>query len=825
MSTRPHRWILFGLALAAVVVVAVLANRTALREERPSHPSVRFEADLVDLTPLLREAGGSPPLEAGEPETVAAIRFDEPGALEAFRAERGIEGLRIENGRLAYGVTRNGNRLVWDCDVDAFDVTHVELSGLEMRHGRGPVLLFWQGPEDPPDRWRQTPFFLTFDGKPHDILVPVEDADGWSGRVARMALQFGLSITGMETAPARISLGGVRYLRMDLGTRRFRSGLPASIRRATIRNESRSVVHAPAPLVLPLSVTIPPRATLDFAIGVLPSNASKGGDGVVFRVAFEEEGAAVDTELLRRELDVKSNPADRVWHDVRIDLGPLAGKTGRLVFETAGGDPPPGDTGHDDALWAHPQITLPRDSRGPMNVLIVSLDTVRADHLGCYGYERNTTPRLDDFAEEAILFERAFAQAPETVSSHMTLFTSLYPSVHGIREVFEGKVLHAEVPTLARTLRDHEHPYRTAAFTEGGGVSSFIGFEHGFDRYHDGTAGGSRPQKMIEATFAHAIDWLRRNADRRFFLFLHTYEAHTPYVPPPPYDRMFGPGADGPIQPPLGTAQIEQLVLERRLKYGDPGVDRIVGLYDGEIRYLDDHLGALFDEMRGLGLLDSTLVIVLSDHGEDFFDHLSIASHGHTLYDELMHVPLLVRPPGGRGSAPDRIGAPVGLIDLMPTVLELVGADLPEGLQGESLVPLLEGRTRPERPVFFEDPTGIVRFGVRYHDVKRILSPGIENHDLIPLIRQYADVIALDRFEGILDEEQLFDLARDPEERRNLLAGPRAPELRDKYAARLADWKKLLERTRRETGQLGSVDPEDLERLRELGYRVSDFEE
>jgi len=827
-NRRPVPGAVRALALGTIAILLAAAGGGCGRDggdgdARPaSSRAIRLGpgSDSFDLTAHLLAAGGSPELAAGDPVEVQRIDFDGPDALARVRADAGIDGLRIEENRLVFGIANPENRITWECALDAAEVTHLEFRDFGMKDGRGPVLLLWQGPDDPPGSWQRASFYLPFDETLHKVVVPLEDEPAWRGRVTRMGLVFGIALRKIQEAPARVDLGGLRCLRMDLGTRRANDGLPLSIRRATLGNESRSVVHAPAPSRLSLPIEIPGEgASLAFGIGVYPSNQSKPGDGVIFRIAFADARGGGAVELFRLELDVKHRIEDRAWRDVQIPLGDLEGREGSLVFETLGGDPAPGDVRFDDALWAHPVIRAPRGAGGPPNVLLVSLDTLRADHLGASGYPRSVSPFLDRFARESIQFENAFAPAPETVATHMSLFTSLYPSVHGIRTVFDGRALLGSIPTLAALLAENQPPYRTAAFTEGGGVSSFLGFERGFERYHNGTETPGRPEKRVEGTFASARAWLRQNADQRFFLFLHTYEIHSPYAPPEPLDRLFDPDYVGPVQPPFGADDVERLVLAGEVRYGGPGLDRIVDLYDGGIRYVDTFLDGLVREMEGLGLLENTWIVLFSDHGEDFFDHFSVASHGHSVYDELIRVPLLVRPPGGRGEGgPERIEDPVGLVDLMPTLLDILEVPPPEGLQGTTFAPLLDGKGEDERPVYFEDTTGVRRYGVRYRGMKRILSPGIGEDALVPLVHRFAETIGLDRFEGILDEEQVFDVDRDPRERVSLLAGGQ-PDRESYLKSMLGEWIGLLERLRKGTGSAGAISPEELERLRKLGYQ------
>ncbi len=252
-----------------------------------------------------------------------------------------------------------------------------------------------------------------------------------------------------------------------------------------------------------------------------------------------------------------------------------------------------------------------RGERLPRGIVLVSIDTLRADHLGAYGYARPTSPFFDELAQRGTLFERAIVQLPGTLPSHMSIFTGLYPAEHGVYP--PDNVLAVNVPTLPEVLR--AHGFRTAGFTEGGYVDGHYGFERGFDRFADDTGEGSR---AVEATLARGLDFLAGlQRDERFFLFLHTYVVHDPYDPPPPYERLFwedSPPAEAwePTGPNLTAVNRgERTVTPATVRYFE-------ALYDGSIRYFDDRLRAFFARLDELGLTDETTIVLTSDHGEEF---------------------------------------------------------------------------------------------------------------------------------------------------------------------------------------------------------------
>jgi arylsulfatase A-like enzyme len=319
------------------------------------------------------------------------------------------------------------------------------------------------------------------------------------------------------------------------------------------------------------------------------------------------------------------------------------------------------------------------------NLVLVTVDTLRPDRMSAYGYERETSPRLDAFAREGARFELAYAPMSATLPSHATIFTGQYPISHGV--VKNGVPLPAENEMLAEILRDFG--YQTAAF-----VSSFVldrrfGLDQGFERYDDDFTGADPSMvesrwegyeveifdRRAEHTTRDAAHWLEtQRSDAPFFLFVHYFDPHAPYAPPG----------------------------EASLRFHEAGVGQRTAwrnLYDAEVAYLDTHLGTLLDALDRLGLAADTLVVITSDHGEGLWDH-GAQMHGVQIYEEQVRVPLLVRWPGR--IPPGRvIEAPVGLIDIAPTLLDLLGIGVgSRRLAGSSLAAALERETRlPQRAI------------------------------------------------------------------------------------------------------------------------------
>jgi arylsulfatase A-like enzyme len=349
-----------------------------------------------------------------------------------------------------------------------------------------------------------------------------------------------------------------------------------------------------------------------------------------------------------------------------------------------------------------------RSATNPRNVVLVSLDTLRADHVSAYGYERPTSPNLDRLAAEGILFEQAFSHAPHTAQSHMSLFTSLYPGEHGVHNFQDGPPvrLDDEIPTLAELLQSSG--YRTRGVVSGGNISGSLGFDRGFDRYDE----LNRHPRLFPA----ALEALRELAatEGPFFLFVHTYQAHDPYVPPPEFAGLFSdPSYDGSL---IGTqdelARLSDGEYEGQHRAFWDSFDRerpgdlrqLVAQYDAVIRATDGGLGALLAELEALGLEAETAVVVLSDHGEEFAEHGGFVHH--QLYQEVLHVPLVLRFPGLASGV--RVQRRVRLIDVLPTITDYLGIEAPDHTQGESMLPLISDPVSDgasERPLFAQLPS------------------------------------------------------------------------------------------------------------------------
>ena len=432
------------------------------------------------------------------------------------------------------------------------------------------------------------------------------------------------------------------------------------------------------------------------------------------------------------------------------------------------------------------------DEARPRNLVWISLDTLRADRLGCYGYERPTSPAVDAFAAGGVLFEDAAAPSPWTKPSHASLFTGLYPSRNGV--VSFRHPLSERVDTMAEWLA--ARGFATAAVVSNSALT-LHGLDRGFAHFEFTERGrGPEPSDVTP----RALRWLaERDPDAPFFLLVHYNDLHARYRSLPEYEERF-------VEPYDGEARGRAAEFFRHATGARPldeeDARHLSNLYDAALRQLDDQLAPLFDHLRASGLLEDTLVVLTSDHGEEFLEHGGL-QHGLTQYQESVHVPLVLRGPGL--PAARRVSAVASLVDVMPTCLALLGVPAPHGLDGVSLRPLWSGEPAhdPERLLFFEADCAVPE---RANDV---------------LERGSSRAVRDQRFKLHLDEEtdavELYDLAEDPAETRDVRALHA-----ERAAALLLRLRAYLAGAPPELPEAG-LSEEDLRRLEAMGYvRVGD---
>lgn len=344
------------------------------------------------------------------------------------------------------------------------------------------------------------------------------------------------------------------------------------------------------------------------------------------------------------------------------------------------------------------------------NVLLISIDTLRQDHVGAYGYERNTTPNVDAFAQEAVRFDTAIAHAPSTLPSHASIFTSLIPEHHRAFAA-TNQPLPDEALTMAEVL--WQAGFRTGAFTAGAQMHRKYNLDQGFDVWSN-FEGQSTHTSRFSDIVDQGREFLDQYGDERFFLLLHTYEVHTPYTPPVEYLREFDPHYEGDLGDEILMDYIQSVFNNPvRLRVSDEDREHIIAAYDGEIRNMDDAFGELVDDLKRRGLYDETLIIFTSDHGEEFGERGRVGWHSWTLYEELIRVPLLIKFPDGRwaGRVVDEVARG---IDLLPTLTDVLGIEGDFPFEGASLMDrILDRRSDVVFAVSQRDLTGPLPTAIR----------------------------------------------------------------------------------------------------------------
>src|SRR6266446_3983953 len=394
------------------------------------------------------------------------------------------------------------------------------------------------------------------------------------------------------------------------------------------------------------------------------------------------------------------------------------------------------------------------------NVVFITIDTLRPDHLGCYGDKQIGTPNIDTLAADGTRFERAYTAVPVTLPSHTVIFTGTYPTLSGVHD-FAANKLSPNQPTLASVLK--ENGYTTGAIIGSAVLDSRFGLNHGFDFYYDhfdfnrlqesNLDEMERPGNVVANL---TLDWLSKNYQKKFFLWMHLYDPHYPYRPPPPYSEQYK--------------------------------DR---LYDGEIAFADAQVGRLIEFLKNKGLYRNTLIVLGGDHGESLGEH-GENTHGFFIYNATLHVPLIFHLPGGVHTK--TVANLVNLADLMPTVLAALNIQIPEQVQGQNLLPLMSPKKEDNARSLYAE-TFLPRLHFNWSELR-----GVETETY-----HFIDA----------PKPELYDLRKDSGETHNLFAEKKA--VTEEMRVRLA---KLIQQytAGQELAEKTGLDPALMERLKSLGY-------
>jgi len=445
-----------------------------------------------------------------------------------------------------------------------------------------------------------------------------------------------------------------------------------------------------------------------------------------------------------------------------------------------------------------------------LNVIIISIDALRSDHISGYGYSRQTTPNIDAFLKKSTIFTEAVTTYPKTAASMASMLTGLYPYHHGVRKN-AGDKLSKSTNTLPQLLKDYG--YTTAAFVSNVVLrAKLCGYNKGFDLYDDTLTSKELNRDFFERKsddmFAATSSWLKKNKDKKFFLWTHFIDPHGPYTPPAPYDTLFKSTDKKPVDMNLIPAY-------QRLGNNNDA-NSYIDLYDGEIAYMDYNVGQLLKTIDDLGLKNKTIIIFTADHGESLGEHNDYFEHGRRVYESCVRIPLAVNFPGiipeGR-----KVNSHVQIIDIFPTILDMLNIRKADEIDGKSLLPVIR-ENKPVREYAFLES---------FNQYKPPTVP--KNIAFYKAIRtpDWKFTVSIDKSGKIVNEE-LFNLKNDPAETKNIAKenNNEKTTMRKEYDKMIDSQKKnLLERMlllfgfgkeKKET--VKSIEKNDIKALKSLGY-------
>jgi arylsulfatase A-like enzyme len=567
-----------------------------------------------------------------------------------------------------------------------------------------------------------------------------------------------------------------------------------------------------APERIDIDLDLPERPWLDLAVGTIEDAPTS------FKIAVRE-GTAAPEHVLEHTVTTPHR-----WEPQRIDLQRWSGR--RVTLSLMLGAHEPGTLG----FWGAPVVRnriARRDSgdaaRRPRGVILIQADTLRRDHLDAYGYSRQTAPVVARLAKDGALFRNYTVQATWTKVSTPTLMTSLYPMSHGVTDFPDH--LPAAANTLAESYR--AAGYATVSLASVLFTGQFTNLHQGFEELHeDGSFSQQGSSKTAREYVDRLAEWLALHRETRFFAFLHVFDPHDPFEPRRPYDALWAdPSKKEEHERQLGDVRkvIKDPLLRR---FGMPSRDELVKAkidadgfvahdrdwYDGSIRGMDVEIGRLMQTLEHLGLAEDTLLVFLSDHGEEFLEHGRMF-HGQTVYGELTQVPLVMHWPAGlpKGRVIDEV---IQTVDVMPTLLDVSGIAPPDGIQGQSFLPLLRDDVNDTQANRWQRRPAITQ--------KAVTKPGgaPPPHDTESFAitdGQWKLVRNTVRPRGG-PEFELYDFTKDPLNQQDVAA--QHPEVVGRLSKALDGWKQMASaaKLKPDTETTKNLSPEQLQRLRSLGY-------
>lgn len=788
----------------AVLIVAAAALAGCRQSSVPAASTALRLTDLVEQQAA--ESSDAPPPTIG-------WRFDQappgPGgaAASGWQVSHGVAGLAIEDGRLV-GESTHELPIIWASQttpIDPPDTLHAIEVRLKVSAGSN-LYVHFESAEEPELEivteqsaiwpWTIGTPILAGEEMRTYRLPPMPPETNDSASIRHVMLR------PTDVPGARFEIESVRLI----FRREYLASIPAGLSWQGLSEVFRETLVAQTPETLELNLRLPEEPWLDLALGTVDEIP------VTFRVAVAPAGASEQTVLER----TVTTP-DR-WETVAVDLTAFGGK--EVAMSLALESEREGVVG----LWGSPVVrnrgTPPvLDSSGagapepPLGVILIVADTLRLDHLQVAGYDRETSPNLRRMAAEGVLFKDCQAQGTWTKASFPSLITSLHPFSHGVIEF--DSLLPSSAVTLAEVYRDAG--YATLSLSATSFTGRFTNMHQGFEELHESTSlTGELPNKTAREFVDRLLPWLETHRDVPFFVQLHLFDPHHPYGTHGFYNTLWADAGTRQVQHQR-RGKVVPLVADPLLQFvGMPNREELVragidpddfvandkNLYDASIRATDAEIGRLFGQLRTLGLDRRTVVVFVSDHGEEFLDHGG-TYHGQSVYGELSNVPLIF---WGPGRVPEGavVEPTVQTIDIMPTLLKLSRLPVPETLQGQNLLPLTELR---ERPAFTTKAA-----------ISHIYGPPPRDQEMLAVVMDGWKLIHNSKRPDGVPEFELYRQAEDPLQRHDVAA--EEPEVVERLAQILADWRKTTEgaRLKSDDEMASELSAEELQRLRSLGY-------
>jgi arylsulfatase A-like enzyme len=756
----------------------------------------------------------------GSPSEVGAIARTEwvfdgtgPGAEEGWKALAGIGGLRVEDGALRGKSQPPAALLALDWSVPAEqrdDLVH----SIEVRlraSGGGRASFGTIDAEQiflPPLLGPLTAFGLPFTSP----IVPGDEAKLYTLRPVRPAPAGRIRHLVLKPVDAPGVDFAIESVRVVF-EREHLASIPSGLSWQGLEGDFRETLVARSPETLRMAVDLPWAPQLELGVGTLAPGA------VTFEVEVSAKSGEGEARTVRRTVTTPHR-----WEDVTLDLHGLGEKAVDVSLRVDAAQP--GVIG----LWGSPvvrsRVDLDQPATTPQGVLVVIIDTLRRDHLSAWGYDRDTAPNLSRLAAEGVMADDAISQAAWTKVSVPSILTSLYPTSNGVADFPD--LLPASAETMAEVFR--KGGYATLGFSAipftGKMTNLHQGYEEFVETNLDVSTGGTIQDKAARPFVDRLLPWLERHRDVPFFALLHVEDPHSPYFAPRPYASTWADPGDPEryselmekVRPKIDNPIMQAFGMPARADLAEAGVDEAQYLgyernaYDALIRATDAEIARVVERLEQLGLRDRVLVAVVSDHGTEFLDH-GQHFHGHSVYGELNRVPMFFWGPSYVPSGV-HIPATVQNLDFMPTVLDLTGLPIPAAAQGQSLRPWFAAggdEAKAAQQGWHRAPAVTEKIFIAARE------PGGGYSSFSIISDGWKLIQNVDAPAGVAEFE-LYDHVKDPINQTNLAADH--PDKVKELAEQLVRWRQKAEaeRLKSDTEMAAAASPEELERLRALGY-------